>query len=217
MIKIAPSILSANFANLNKEISSINATNADLIHIDIMDGHYVPNITFGPDIVKTIRNLSNKILDVHLMIKPVKNFIENFIVAGADIISFHPEADTDPIEVIKLIKNHKCKVGIAIHPNVAIEEIKKFLKLIDIVVVMTVLPGFAGQKFMDNQISKISKLNDIKNQYKYDYEIEIDGGINNETAINCIRNGANILVAGSYIFNSNNIEYSDIIEDLRKN
>ena len=215
MIKIAPSILAANLVDIKEEVELVDKNGAEYIHIDVMDGHYVTNITFGPNIVKSLRPITKKKLDVHLMISPVAKYIDNFIKAGADIISFHPEADQNSKEIIKIIKSNNCKAGIAIHPKINISDIVQYIDSIDLVVVMTVVPGFGGQKFMESEVAKITELKKIKNEKKLNFEIEIDGGINNETAKICKTNGADVLVAGSYIFSKNKDEYKNLIDSLR--
>ena len=215
MVKIAPSILAADLLDIKNEVINADNAGAEFIHIDIMDGHFVPNLSFGYNMVKTLRPITNKILDVHLMITPVEPFINEFIDAGSDIISFHPEADKNTKEIISIIKKSNCKVGIAVHPNIKIEEIKEFLNDVDLVIIMTVIPGFGGQKFLEDQVQKISELKEIRKNINANYEIEIDGGINFQTSKICIDKGADILVAGSYVYGAPKEEYKDKINSIR--
>ena len=215
MVKIAPSILAADLLNIKNEVINVDNAGAEFIHIDIMDGHFVPNLSFGYNMVKTVRTITKKILDVHLMISPVEPFIKEFINAGSDIISFHPEADKNTKEIISTIKKSNCKVGIAVHPNIKIEEIKEFLNDVDLVIIMTVIPGFGGQKFLEDQVQKISALKEIRKNINANYEIEIDGGINYQTSKICIDRGADILVAGSYVYGAPKEEYKDKINSIR--
>ena len=215
MIKIAPSILAADLMNMKEEIELVDNYGAEYIHIDVMDGQYVENIAFGPNIVKSLRPITKKILDVHLMITPVAKYIDSFIKAGADIISFHPDADKNTQDIIKQIKSNNCKVGIAVHPKINISDIEIFLDDIDCVIVMTVVPGFGGQKFMHSEVKKIAELDNIKKQKNLKFEIEVDGGINHETGKICREKNANVLVAGSYIFSSGKENYKKMINSLR--
>ena len=215
MIKIAPSILAADLMNMKEEIELVDNYGAEYIHIDVMDGQYVENIAFGPNIVKSLRPITKKILDVHLMITPVAKYIDSFIKAGADIISFHPDADKNTQDIIKQIKSNNCKVGIAVHPKINISDIEIFLDEIDCVIVMTVVPGFGGQKFMHSEVQKITELDNIKKQKNLKFEIEVDGGINHETGKICRDKNANVLVAGSYIFSSGKENYKKMINSLR--
>ena len=211
-VKIAPSILSADFSKLGKEISDLDKTNCDYIHIDVMDGHFVPNLTIGPDVIKSIRHFTKKIFDVHLMIDPVKRYIPEFANAGSDIITIHQEINEDVMDTVLLIKRLNKKVGISIKPKTSAKLLEKYLDHIDLILVMTVEPGFGGQSFMHNQLQKISTIKKMIGNRQI--ELEVDGGINLDTGREAINAGANVLVSGSTIFNSK--KYKNIIDDLRK-
>ena len=215
MIKISPSILNVKENDLENKVKSLDSSGADYIHIDVMDGHYVDNTSFGVETIKKIRKITSKILDVHLMVRPVQHHIDDYIEAGSDIISFHPEADENSLDIIKYINQFKVKSGIAIHPEINIEKFEYLLPLVKQVIVMTVIPGFGGQKFMENQVYKISKLNQIRKNKNYKYKIEVDGGINNTNKDSCINNGVDILAVGSYLLSKDKTEYTNIINSLR--
>ena len=216
-IKISPSILSCNFSKLGEEIRSLEKAGADLIHIDVMDGHFVPNITIGPEVIKKIRPLTKIPFDVHLMISPVDNFIEDFANAGSDIITIHPEATKDLKKSIELIKKFNKKVGISLNPNSEIILVEPYLNDIDLILVMSVNPGFAGQKFKPEVLKKLEKIKKIIVSKNLKIDLEIDGGINFQNSIDAKNAGANILVSGSTIFNENNGDLKKNIGLLRTN
>jgi ribulose-phosphate 3-epimerase len=214
-IQISPSILSADFNKLGSEIKRLEEGGADMIHVDVMDGHFVPNLTIGPPVIKALKKNSSMLFDVHLMISPVHKYIEAYSNAGADIITIHPEATNDLKQSILKIKELNKKVGISLNPETKIDVILEFLNQIDLVLIMSVNPGFGGQKFMPEVLIKIKELKKIQKQRKIDFDIEIDGGINFDNSKTAIEAGANILVSGTTIFKSNNGDIKKNIELLK--
>ena len=216
-IKISPSILSADFNELGNEIKRLEEGGADMIHVDVMDGHFVPNLTIGPPVIKALKKNSSMIFDVHLMISPVHKYIKAYSEAGADIITIHPEATEDLLTSILKIKELNKKVGVSLNPETELKVILEFLDKIDLVLIMSVNPGFGGQKFMPEVLNKIKELKKIKEEKGLNFDIEIDGGINFENSKIAINAGADILVSGTTIFKSNNGDIKKNIELLKSN
>jgi ribulose-phosphate 3-epimerase len=214
-IQISPSILSADFSQLGNEIKRLEEGGADLIHVDVMDGHFVPNLTIGPPVIKALKKNCSIKFDVHLMISPVHKYIDAYADAGADIITIHPEATDDLSSSIKKIKDLGKKVGVSLNPETKVSIIKDHLEQIDLVLIMSVNPGFGGQKFMPEVLDKIKELKNIQNEKNLDFDIEIDGGINFENSKMAIEAGANILVSGTTIFKSNNGDIKKNIDLLK--
>ncbi len=214
-IKISPSILSADFSQLGNEIKKLEQGGADLIHVDVMDGHFVPNLTIGPPVIKNLRKYTKLPFDVHLMISPVHKYIENYAEAGADIITIHPEATDNLKESINLIKKLGKKVGISLNPKTEIKTLIDEIQNIDLVLVMSVNPGFGGQKFMPEVLDKIKELKKIKDKKQYQFDIEVDGGINFSNSKMVLEAGADILVSGTTVFKENHGNIKTNIEKLK--
>ena len=214
-IQISPSILSADFSQLGSEIKKLEQGGADLIHVDVMDGHFVPNLTIGPPVIKNLRKYTKLPFDVHLMISPVHKYIENYAEAGADIITIHPEATDNLKESINLIKKFGKKVGVSLNPKTEIKTLIDEIENIDLVLVMSVNPGFGGQKFMPEVLDKIKELKKIKDEGKYHFDIEVDGGINFSNSKIVLEAGANILVSGTTVFKENDGDIKINIKTLK--
>jgi ribulose-phosphate 3-epimerase len=214
-VRIAPSILSADFASLGAEISAISDAGADWIHVDVMDGHFVPNITIGPAVVKAVRNKTTLPFDVHLMISPVDPYIEKFAAAGADIITAHIEAGPHAHRTLQHIKSLGLKAGISLNPSTPASSIRHILDAVDLILVMTVNPGFGGQNFIEEQLEKIETIRKMIDETGRDIDLEVDGGVNEKTARRAISAGADVLVAGTAVFGDGASEYADRISQLR--
>ena len=214
-IKISPSILSADFSQLGQEIKNLESSGADMIHVDVMDGHFVPNLTIGPPVIKALRKYTNIPFDVHLMINPVHKYIKDYAESGADIITIHPEATASLQESIDEIKKFKKKVGLSLNPDTKIEVIEKYLDQIDLVLVMSVFPGFGGQKFIKDVLKKIERISEIKDKNSFKFDIEVDGGINFSNFKEVLEAGANVLVSGTTIFKENNGDVKKNINFLK--
>ena len=214
-IQISPSILSADFSNLEKDIKKLETAGADMIHVDVMDGHFVPNITIGPPVIKALRNKTSLPFDVHLMISPVHKYIKDFANAGADIITIHPEATPNLQESIDEIRSFKKKVGISLNPDTKIDIIEDYLDKLDLILIMSVYPGFGGQKFISDVLEKIKNLKNLKVKKKLNFDIEVDGGINFSNFKSVIEAGANVLVSGTTIFKENNGDIKKNIDFLK--
>jgi ribulose-phosphate 3-epimerase len=214
-VKISPSILAADFACLGKEVTAICEAGCDYVHVDVMDGHFVPNLTIGPGVVKAIKPHASKPLDVHLMISPVDAFIDLFAEAGADIITFHPEAGPHPHRTVQAIKAAGCKAGISLNPATPIAALDELIEDIDLILVMSVNPGFGGQKFIKTQLEKIRRIRDLITAAGREIELEVDGGVNSKNAEEIIAAGADVLVAGTAVFQNGRQAYADNIKALR--
>ena len=214
-IQISPSILSADFSQLGNEIKKLEEGGADMVHVDVMDGHYVPNLTIGPPVIKALRKHTKLLFDVHLMISPVHKYIEDFANAGADIITIHPEATDNLQDSIKKIKEFNKKVGVSLNPESKLELIENSLDQVDLVLIMSVNPGFGGQKFIPEVLEKVKKLKQLRADGKLNFDIEIDGGINFENSKSAIEAGVDILVSGTTIFKSNNGDIKKNIDLLK--
>ena len=214
-IQISPSILSADFSQLGNEIKKLEEGGADMIHVDVMDGHFVPNLTIGPPVIKALRNYTKLPFDVHLMISPVHKYIKDYVNAGADIITIHPEATDNLVNSINHIKELKKKVGVSLNPDTEIDVIINLLDQIDLVLIMSVFPGFGGQKFIPEVVKKIEELNKIKMEKDLKYDIEVDGGINFSNNKIVLNAGANILVSGTTVFKENNGDIKKNIDSLK--